>query len=105
MAKNKDESRPSSDAKLDRRAVIRRALVVGGVSAVVGAGSALSPAAPMPPAEREWGRALARGVANQLPEAIRQARGIQLTAAQVEELRRVFENTLINNMGCEEPRR
>lgn len=107
MAKNNDESRPSTDAKLDRRAVIRRALVVGGVSAVVGAGSALSPAAAMPqgPSEREWARALARGVANQLPEAIRQARGIQLTAAQVEELRRAFENTLINNMGCEGPRR
>jgi hypothetical protein len=56
-------------------------------------------------AEREWARTLARRVANQLPEAIRQAPGIQLTPAQVEELRRVFENTLITNMGCEEPPR
>lgn len=56
-------------------------------------------------AEREWGRALARRVANQLPEAIRHTPGIQLTPAQVEELRRVFENTLITNMGCEEPHR
>ena len=54
-------------------------------------------------AEREWARVLARRVANQLPEAIRQAPGIQLTAAQVEELKRVFENTLITNMGCEQP--
>jgi hypothetical protein len=53
--------------------------------------------------EREWARALARHVANQLPEAIRQAPDIQLTPVQVEELRRVFENTLITNMGCEVP--
>jgi peptide deformylase len=54
-------------------------------------------------AEREWARILARRIANQLPEAIRQAPGIQLTAVQVEELKRVFENTLITNMGCEVP--
>jgi hypothetical protein len=54
-------------------------------------------------AEREWARALARHVANQLPEAIRQAQDIQLSPVQVEELRRVFENTLITNMGCIEP--
>jgi hypothetical protein len=51
-------------------------------------------------AEREWARALARHVTNQLPEALRQAPDIQLTTAQVEELQRVFENTLITNMGC-----
>jgi hypothetical protein len=55
-------------------------------------------------AEREWARALARHVANQLPEAIRQLPNVQLTHAQIEELRRVFENTLITNMGCVEPR-
>lgn len=54
-------------------------------------------------AEREWARVLARRIANQLPEAIRQIRDLPLTPAQVEELRRVFENTLITNMGCEEP--
>jgi hypothetical protein len=54
-------------------------------------------------AEREWARVLARRVANQLPEAIRQVPDVQLTAAQIEELRRVFENTLITNMGCEVP--
>ncbi len=54
-------------------------------------------------AEREWARILARRVANQLPEAIRQVPGVKLTPAQVEELRRVFENTLITNMGCERP--
>jgi hypothetical protein len=53
--------------------------------------------------EREWARALARHVANQLPEAIRQVRDLQLTPLQVEELRKAFENTLITNMGCEEP--
>lgn len=52
-------------------------------------------------AEREWARILARRVANQLPEAIRQLPDLQLTAAQVEELRATFENTLITNMGCE----
>lgn len=54
-------------------------------------------------AEREWARILARRVANQLPEAIRQLPDLQLTFAQVEELRKVFENTLITNMGCEQP--
>jgi hypothetical protein len=54
-------------------------------------------------AEREWARVLARRVANQLPEALRQLPDIQLTPAQVEELRRTFENTLITNMGCEVP--
>jgi hypothetical protein len=56
-------------------------------------------------AEREWARTLARHVADQLPEALRQVRDIQLTPAQVEQLRKVFENTLITNMGCEQPRR
>jgi hypothetical protein len=52
-------------------------------------------------AEREWARILARRVANQLPEAIRQLPDLQLTAAQVETLRATFENTLVTNMGCE----
>lgn len=56
-------------------------------------------------AERDWARILARQVANQLPEAIRQIHGIQLTSAQVEELRTAFENTLVTNMGCEHPPR
>ncbi len=56
-------------------------------------------------AERDWARILARQVANQLPEAIRQIRGIQLTPVQVEELRTAFENTLVTNMGCEHPPR
>ena len=51
--------------------------------------------------EKEWGRALARFVANQLPQAISEVRDIQLTLDQVDELRKVFENTLINNMGCD----
>jgi len=52
-------------------------------------------------AEREWARILARRVANQLPEAIRQLPDLQLTPAQVEALRATFENTLVTNMGCE----
>jgi len=54
-------------------------------------------------AEREWARVLARHVANQLPQAIRQVRDVQLTHEQIEELRKTFENTLVHNMGCEEP--
>jgi hypothetical protein len=54
-------------------------------------------------AEREWARALARHVANQLPEAARQIPDLCLTPDQLEQLRRVFENTLITNMGCELP--
>jgi hypothetical protein len=54
-------------------------------------------------AEREWARTLARRVANQLPEAIRQLPNLNLNPEQVRELTRVFENTLITNMGCEVP--
>jgi hypothetical protein len=54
-------------------------------------------------AEREWARALARHVANQLPAALRQVRDVQLTDIQIDELRRAFENTLVVNMGCVEP--
>lgn len=52
-------------------------------------------------AEREWARALARFVANQLPQAVSQVGDIQLNADQVAVLQRAFENTLITNMGCE----
>jgi hypothetical protein len=55
------------------------------------------------PAEREWARALARHVANQLPEAIRELPDLNLTPVQIQELRRVFENTLVVNMGCVQP--
>jgi len=51
-------------------------------------------------AEREWARVLARHVVNQLPEAVRQVADIKLTATQIRELQRAFENTLITNMGC-----
>ena len=56
------------------------------------------------PAEKEWARALARFVSNQLPEALREVPQIRLTPVQIDELRRVFENTLITNMGCENRR-
>ncbi|HEY6249843.1 MAG TPA: hypothetical protein VI685_07760 [Candidatus Angelobacter sp.] len=54
-------------------------------------------------AEREWARILARRIAHQLPEAIRQLPDLNLTPDQVRELTRVYENTLITNMGCEQP--
>jgi hypothetical protein len=53
------------------------------------------------PVEQEWARALARFVANQLPQAVSQVNAIQLNADQVDVLRRAFENTLLTNMGCE----
>jgi hypothetical protein len=52
-------------------------------------------------AEREWARALARHLANQLPEAVRQVPNLKLTPAQLEELKGAFEHTLVTNMGCE----
>jgi hypothetical protein len=53
--------------------------------------------------EREWARAMARHIANQLPEAIHRVSDLRLTPTQIEELRKVFENTLIVNMGCKPP--
>ena len=93
---------------IDRRAVIRGALVVGGVSALAGAAAAMpapAPTAAAPPfqtvpAEKEWARVLSRIVVNQLPEAIAQVPDIRLTSTQIVELQRAFEGTLINNMGC-----
>src|SRR5262249_8321032 len=99
MAKRNDEPESSTARKLDRRAVISGALVVGGISAL-GRGAAAKPHQAFV-AEREWARALARHVANQLPEAARQIPDLCLTSEQLEELRRAFENTLITNMGCE----
>jgi hypothetical protein len=54
-------------------------------------------------AEREWARTLARHVANQLQEAARQIPDLCLSPDQLEQLRRALENTLITNMGCEQP--
>jgi hypothetical protein len=53
------------------------------------------------PVEQEWARALARFVANQLPQAVSQVGDIQLNSDQIAVLQRAFENTLITNMGCE----
>jgi hypothetical protein len=106
MPKANGEPKGSASRKLDRRAVIGGALAVGGLSAL-GAALPQSDAAGSPRAaavaEREWARALARHIASQLPEAVRQLPELQLTEAQVQELRRVFQNTLITNMGCEVP--
>ena len=106
MSKPVVEPKGSAGRKLDRRAMMRTALVVGGASALAGpVAAAAQETRPGPAiiAEREWARALARHVANQLPEAVRQLPELQLTEAQVEMLRRVFQNTLVTNMGCEVP--
>lgn len=54
-------------------------------------------------AEREWARTLARHVANQLQEAARQLPDLCLAPNDLERLRQALENTLITNMGCEQP--
>ncbi|SRR6266853_1603949 len=95
MSKSNDGSKG-----LDRRAVVRGALAIGGAS-LLGGAAAISQTAFV--AEREWARVLARHVANQLQEAVRTVPELQLTQAQVTELRRAFENTLVTNMGCEVP--
>ena|SRR5215467_5237272 len=96
---NNDELKGS--AKVDRRAMLRGALAVGGATMLAGTTAANAQAVV---AEREWARTLARHIANQLPEAARALPNLQLNRDQVEELRRAFENTLVVNMGCEEPR-
>ncbi len=95
MSKSNDGSKG-----LDRRAVVRGALAIGGAS-LLGGAAAISQTAFV--AEREWARVLARHVANQLQEAVRTVPEMQLNQAQVTELRRAFENTLVTNMGCEVP--
>jgi len=96
-----DESKGS--AKLDRRTMLRGALVMGGATALAGS-AALAQEPRALAAEREWARTLARHISNQLPEAVRALPDLRLNREQVEELRRTFENTLVVNMGCEEPR-
>ena len=94
-------SKPNDEAKgLDRRAVMRGALAIGGAS-LIGGVAAMPQNAVI--SEREWARVLARHVANQLQEAVRTVPELQLTEAQVIELRRAFENTLVTNMGCDVP--
>ena len=105
MPKRNDEPKRSTGPKLDRRAVIRgalagSALAVGGASAL---GRSVANAQSTVPAEREWARTLARHVSNQLNEAAQQIPNFGLTPAQLEQLRTVFENTLVTNMGCETP--
>lgn len=106
MSKSKEESQ--SSAGLDRRAVLRGALAVGGVSALAGAAAATPAAAAASPmqtviTEKEWARALAKAVVNQLPQALAQVRDVQLTSAQILEIQTAFENTLVNDMGCTTP--
>jgi hypothetical protein len=102
MPKSNNEPKNSAGRKLDRRAMMRTALVVGGASALVGTAAAASREEAFV-AERDWGRALARHIANQLPEAVKQVPDLRLTEDQVEALRNAFQNTLVTNMGCEVP--
>src|ERR1041384_159342 len=92
-------SKPNKKPKgLDRRSVMKAALAVGGAS-LLGGVAATSQTAVI--SEREWARVLARHVANQLQEAVRTVPELGLTQAQVIELRRAYENTLVANMGCD----
>jgi len=108
MAKSKSDSNSNDESKgsggLDRRAVLRGAIAVSGASMLAGVAAA-KPTQTGVAAEREWARVLARQISSQLPEAIRQVPGVQLTPAQIEEIRKAFQNTLITNMGCEVTRR
>jgi NAD(P)H-hydrate repair Nnr-like enzyme with NAD(P)H-hydrate dehydratase domain len=101
MSQSNDE--PKGSSGLDRRAVIRGALAVGGASMLAGTAAAAAKPQVTVVAEREWARALARHIVNQLPEAIRQVRDVQLTDTQVAEIQQAFQNTLVTNMGCEVP--
>src|SRR6476620_10226469 len=92
-------SEPKDEPKgLDRRAVMRGALAVGGAS-LLGGTAAVPQNAVI--SEREWARVLARHMANQLQEAARTVPELGLTQAQVVDLRAAFENTLVTNMGCD----
>jgi len=94
-------SKPNDAPKgVDRRAVMRGALAIGGAS-ILGGVAATPQTAVV--SEREWARVLARHVANQLQEAVRTVPELGLTQVQVVELRRAFENTLVTNMGCDVP--
>jgi anti-sigma factor RsiW len=99
MSKSNDE--PKGSGGLDRRAVIRGALAVGGASML--AGATVANAQTTVVAEREWARALARHIVAQLPEALLQVPDVQLTATQIAEIQQAFQNTLVTNMGCEVP--
>jgi hypothetical protein len=100
MSKSKGEVKGSK--KLNRRAVIRGAIALGGASMLGGAAVA-KPVQTTVGAEREWARALARRIAVQLPDAISQLPDLQLTTDQIAALQQAYENTLVINMGCEFP--
>jgi len=49
--------------------------------------------------EKEWGVAIARQLAAELPAAVRDVPDLGLTKRQIDELRLAFENRLIQSMG------
>ena len=102
MAEVNDD--PKTGSMLDRRTVLRTAVIAGGAAALAGSAAAATPKeAQAVVAEREWARTLARQIAVQLPEAARQIPSLCLTSDQLEQLQRAFENTLVTNMGCALP--
>ena len=96
-AQSTDELKGSK--RPNRRAVIKGALAVGAVSMFAGKAVA-KPVQTTFVGEGAWARALARLIADQLPNALVQLPDIQLTDTQVAELRETYKNTLITNMGC-----
>jgi NAD(P)H-hydrate repair Nnr-like enzyme with NAD(P)H-hydrate dehydratase domain len=99
MPNSNDEQKGSTG--LDRRAVMRGALAVGGASVLAGTAAAMpAPTLQTVVTEKEWARVLSRVIVSQLPEAVAQVPDIRLTTTQIAELQRAFENTLITNMGC-----
>jgi hypothetical protein len=49
--------------------------------------------------EKEWALAMAREVAEAIPDAVRQVPNLRLTKAQIAALQRAFQNRLIQTMG------
>jgi hypothetical protein len=52
--------------------------------------------------EKAWAVAIARNVANALPDAVRSVPDVRLTEAQIEALRKAFQQRLIETMGEDE---
>src|SRR5260370_17022945 len=98
MPKPNDEPKRSAGSKLDRRAMMRTALVVGGVSALAGAAAAAPRESEAVVAEREWARALARHIANQLPEAVRQLPDLRFTQQHLKHLPKPLHHTFATTM-------
>jgi hypothetical protein len=49
--------------------------------------------------EKAWARAMAREVAEAIPDAVQKVPNLRLTKAQIAALKRAFQNRLIQTMG------